>query len=123
MPRPTTSAARSTHRWRRWGVERIDLLLIHRPDELMAVAETAAALDAVVAAGKVGHVGVSNHAPPRLDLLAGRLSAPLATNQIELSPIELAPLGDGTLDQAQTRGFRPMIWSPTGGGWPRWRRR
>ncbi|NBB83388.1 MAG: oxidoreductase [Alphaproteobacteria bacterium] len=98
------------------GVERIDLLLIHRPDELMAVEETAAALDAVVAAGKVGHVGVSNHAPPRLDLLAGRLATPVATNQIEFSPIQLAPLGDGTLDQAQMRGFRPMIWSPTGGG-------
>lgn len=98
------------------GIERIHLLLVHRPDDLMDAEETASALDAVVADGKVAHVGVSNHAPSRLDLLADRMSAPLVTNQIEFSPIQLAPLSDGTLDQAQHRRFRPMIWSPTGGG-------
>ncbi|MEL7127044.1 MAG: aldo/keto reductase, partial [Pseudomonadota bacterium] len=42
------------------AIDHIDLLLIHRPDPFMDHHETGAALDEVVAAGKVGHVGVSN---------------------------------------------------------------
>ena len=43
-------------------------------------------------------------------------ATPLATNQIELHPLHLAPLHDGTLDQAQRLQRRPMIWSPLAGG-------
>ena len=39
------------------GTDRIDLLLIHRPDPLMDHAETGAALDEVIASGKVRAVG------------------------------------------------------------------
>ena len=94
--------------------DRLDLLLIHRPDALMdadALAQTFAALRA---AGKVLHFGVSNHAPSQLALLQARL--PLAAHQIEFSPLQLAPLFDGTLDQCQALGLRPMAWSPLGGG-------
>jgi predicted oxidoreductase len=38
------------------------------------------------------------------------------TNQVELSPLKMDALDDGTLDQAQQLGLRPMIWSPLGGG-------
>ena len=41
------------------ATDRIDLLLIHRPDPLMDHYETGAALDALVAEGKVRAVGVS----------------------------------------------------------------
>jgi predicted oxidoreductase len=40
----------------------------------------------------------------------------LVTNQIELSPLQLQALSDGTLDQCTDLGLRPMIWSPLGGG-------
>jgi predicted oxidoreductase len=98
------------------GIDVIDVLLIHRPDFLMDPDETAGALDALVAAGKVRHVGVSNFSPSRLELLASRLKAPIVTNQIEFSPLHLAPVSDGTFDLAIRLGHVPMIWSPIGGG-------
>ncbi len=94
--------------------DRIDLLLIHRPDWLMDVGEVAATIDALKRAGKVLHFGVSNFSASQFDLLDA--ATPLATNQIELHPLHLAPLDDGTLDQAQRLSRRPMIWSPLAQG-------
>ncbi|MFC0676776.1 aldo/keto reductase family oxidoreductase [Lysobacter korlensis] len=94
--------------------DRIDLLLIHRPDALMDPAELARTFDDLKTAGKVLHVGVSNHAPSQLALL--QQFHPLAAHQIELSPLQLAALHDGTLDQCLALGLRPMAWSPLGGG-------
>lgn len=98
------------------GVERIDLLLLHRPDPLMDADETAGALDELIAAGKVAHVGVSNFGHAQFELLASRLRAPLVTNQIELSLLHPAPFVDGTLDDCQRRCIAPMAWSPLSGG-------
>ncbi len=96
------------------GVERLDLLLIHRPDPLMDADEVAGAFEALREAGKVAHFGASNFTPAQFELLASRF--PLATNQIELHPLQRAPLTDGTLDQLQRLRLRPMIWSPLAGG-------
>lgn len=94
--------------------DHIDLLLIHRPDVLMDPDELADTFGCLRTAGKVLHFGVSNHMPSQLALLHRRL--PLVTNQIELSPLHLNALSDGTLDQCLDQGLRPMIWSPLGGG-------
>jgi predicted oxidoreductase len=94
--------------------DRLDLLLIHRPDPLMRADEVAHVFEALRREGKVLHFGVSNFTPAQFDLLASRTR--LATNQIELSPLHLDPLGDGTLDQLQRLRIRPMIWSPLAGG-------
>ena len=94
--------------------DRLDLLLIHRPDFLMDPEALAACFDALRVAGKVRHFGVSNHSPSQLALLHRRV--PLCTNQIEFSPLHLAPLSDGTLDQCVDLELRPMIWSPLAGG-------
>jgi predicted oxidoreductase len=98
------------------GTDYLDLLLVHRSDFLASAEETARALEALVAAGKVRSVGVSNHAPHQLSLLQSKLSLPIVTNQIELSVLARAALADGTLGQAQETGASPMIWSPLGGG-------
>ncbi|MGD9834899.1 MAG: aldo/keto reductase family oxidoreductase [Piscinibacter sp.] len=95
-------------------VERLDLLLIHRPDPLMDADEVAGAFAALRDAGKVAHFGASNFTPAQFDLLSSRF--PLATNQIELHPLQRTPLTDGTLDQLQRLRIRPMIWSPLAGG-------
>lgn len=92
----------------------LDLLLIHRPDLLMDADELAATFAELKAAGKVLHVGVSNHSPAQLALLHARHR--LATHQIELSPLHLPPLDDGTLEQCQALRLRPMLWSPLAGG-------
>jgi predicted oxidoreductase len=94
--------------------DRIDLLLIHRPDPLMDAEDVARTFSELRAAGKVLHFGVSNHPPAQFALLHRRL--PLLTNQIEFSPLHMAALNDGTLDQAQDLGLQPMVWSPLAGG-------
>jgi predicted oxidoreductase len=94
--------------------EQLDLVLIHRPDYLMdaeALAQTFATLSRE---GKVVHWGVSNHQPSQFALLHQR--HPLVTQQVELSVMMMDALDNGTLDQAQQLGLRPMIWSPLGGG-------
>ncbi len=94
--------------------DRLDLLLIHRPDPLMDAQEVADAFARLRRDGKVLHFGVSNFTPSQFELLDA--ACPLATNQVELHPLHLAPLHDGTLDQAQRLKRRPMIWSPLAGG-------
>ncbi len=94
--------------------DHIDLLLIHRPDALMDPDTLAETFRSLRAAGKVLHFGVSNHTPSQLALLHRRL--PLVTNQIELSPLRVSALADGTLDQCLDLSLRPMIWSPLAGG-------
>ncbi|MGH3007374.1 MAG: aldo/keto reductase [Gaiellaceae bacterium] len=44
----------------RLGLDRVDLYLIHEPDPDTPIAETLAALDELVRAGKVGAIGASN---------------------------------------------------------------
>lgn len=98
------------------GLERLDLLLIHRPDPLMDADEVAQAFDALHRDGKVAAFGVSNFLPHQFELLQSRLDQPLVTNQVEVSLLRTEPLFDGTLDQAQQLRFRPQAWSPLGGG-------
>ncbi len=98
------------------GLERIDLLLVHRPDPLMDPHETGVALDAAVKAGKVRAVGVSNFRPHDFTLLQSCMETPLLTNQIELSLIAHEALTNGDLAFLQERGTIPMAWSPLGGG-------
>lgn len=96
------------------GVEKLDLLLIHRPDYLLDAGELADTFSALRDEGKVAHFGVSNFTSSQFELLDQRL--PLATNQLELSVLAHQALDDGTLDQCQAKRIRPMIWSPLGGG-------
>lgn len=104
------------HSLRDLGTDRIDLLLIHRPDPLMDAAETGPALDALVAEGKVRAVGVSNFRPWDVELLESAMTTPLATNQIEISLDALASLTNGDLAFHQRRRDPVMAWSPLGGG-------
>ncbi|MGI6368858.1 MAG: aldo/keto reductase [Anaerolineae bacterium] len=96
--------------------ERIDLLLIHRPDPLMDADEVAEAFDRLYAAGKVLHFGVSNFTPWQFTLLASRMPRPLVTNEVQISVLDNHTMLDGTLDQCQQLRIRPMAWSPLGGG-------
>lgn len=99
---------------RKLHTEQLDLVLIHRPDYLMDAAALAETFTALTREGKVAHWGVSNHSASQFALLDQ--FHPLATNQVELSPLHMDALDDGTLDQAQQLGLRPMVWSPLAGG-------
>ena len=100
----------------RLGVERIDLWQIHRPDHLAHPAEIAKAFEALRAAGKVAEFGVSNHTAAQVAALQAYLPFPLASTQPEFSPLAIAPLYDGVLDQALERNLAVLAWSPLGGG-------
>ncbi|WP_299637975.1 aldo/keto reductase [uncultured Ruegeria sp.] len=98
------------------AIDHIDLLLIHRPDPMMDHHETGAALDEVVASGKVGAVGVSNFRPWDWSLLQSAMKTQLVTNQIEISLGEISPFTNGDLAFHQQHGHPLMAWSPLGGG-------
>lgn len=100
---------------RQMRTDRLDLLLIHRPDPLLDADETAEALTRLRESGKVRQLGVSNFSPGQFDLLADRLNFPLVVNQIEASVMELKAFQDGTLDHCQRLRVVPMAWSPLGG--------
>ena len=103
---------------RRLGVEQLDLWYIHRPDMFSHPGDVAETLVGLVAAGKVGAVGVSNHTVAQVDALMAHLpdSVPLVANQFEYSVAHLDPLRDGTLDQCMRDNRVPVAWSPLGGG-------
>ncbi|NCA85628.1 MAG: oxidoreductase [Clostridia bacterium] len=107
------SAERSLKNFR---TDYLDLLLIHRPDPLMDATEVAKAFTDLRNSGKVLHFGVSNFAPWQFDLLQSHLAFPLVTNQVEVSLLNMDAMHDGTLDQCQRFGIRPMAWSPLAGG-------
>ena len=98
------------------AIDHIDLLLIHRPDPLMDHHETGAALDGLIASGKVRSVGVSNFRPWDWDLLQSAMQAPLVTNQIEISLAEISPFTNGDIAFHQRQDHPMMAWSPLGGG-------
>lgn len=98
------------------AIDHIDLLLIHRPDPFMDHYETGAALDEVVASGKVRAVGVSNFRPWDWTLLQSAMKTKLVTNQIEISLGAISPFTNGDLAFHQQHGHPLMAWSPLGGG-------
>ena len=94
--------------------DHIDVLLMHRPDFLMDPEELALTFEVLRKAGKVLAFGVSNHSPAQVAMLHRHV--PLVTNQIELSPLRMQALVDGSLDQCLDLGLQPMIWSPLARG-------
>lgn len=115
----------------RIGVDHLDVLLLHRPDALVEPEEVARAFDALHAAGKVRHFGVSNHTPGQIDLLRRYVRQPLVANQVEASLLHHHLFDDGvvanttghvyasvagTLDYCRLHDIRVQAWSPLAGG-------
>ncbi len=104
------------HSLRLMNIDKIDTLLIHRPDPMMDHHETGAALDEVVASGKVRTVGVSNFKLHDWTLLQSAMKTPLITNQIEVSLTAHTGFTNGDVAYLQERNIPIMAWSPLGGG-------
>jgi predicted oxidoreductase len=111
------------------GTDRIDVLLLHRPDALVEPDEVARAFDELESAGKVRAFGVSNHTPAQIELLRRSVRQPLVANQLQLS-ITHAPLvaqgvaanmagldqsvvrDGGLLDYCRLHDITVQAWSP-----------
>jgi predicted oxidoreductase len=98
------------------GTDRLDLLLIHRPDPLLDPEVVAEAFSSLRQSGKVLHFGVSNFTPSQFEMLQSYLPFPLVTNQLEISITHHSPLFDGHVDVLMKHRVAPMAWSPLGGG-------
>ncbi len=113
---------------KRLGAERIDILLLHRPDALMLPEEVAGAFDKLEREGKVRYFGVSNHNPYQIELLKMYCAQPLVFNQLQFSPVhcgmidcgmhvnmtdEASAMRDGmVLDYCRLNGITIQPWSP-----------
>ncbi|MCF8325484.1 MAG: aldo/keto reductase [Leadbetterella sp.] len=104
-----------------WSVEQslknlqtdyLDLLLLHRPSPLMDVDEIATAIEKLKQEGKIIDFGVSNFSPHQSDFIETKTK--ISYNQIEFSITHFEAMLDGSLNHMQTRGIKPMCWSPLG---------
>jgi predicted oxidoreductase len=98
------------------NTDRVDVLLIHRPDPLLNPEDVAEAFSTLKKSGKVLNFGVSNFTPTQFEMLQSYLPFPLVTNQLEISLTYHVPLFDGSLDALMKHRVAPMAWSPLGGG-------
>lgn len=109
--------------------DRIDVLLLHRPDALVEPDEVARAFDELAASGKVLKFGVSNHTPAQIELLKRSVTQPLVANQLQLSithsPIvaqglaanmqgveQSMSLDGGIVDYCRLNDITIQAWSP-----------
>lgn len=106
----------------------LDMLLLHRPDALMDVEETARALTKLKDEGKVKRFGVSNFNHHQITLLQSKLDFPLEINQIQFSllhsiiideginvnldNIDASIRASGILEYAQLNNIKLQSWSP-----------
>lgn len=103
----------------RLGIDRVDLYQLHGPVSLRSHAALAEALAAVHADGLVGAVGVSNYSVREMRSIHRSLSqrsVPLASNQIEFSPLRRKPEIGGLLAECRRLGVVPLAYSPLGQG-------
>jgi len=94
----------------------IDLLLLHRPSPFFEPEEVARAFGDLKQSGKVRYFGVSNFNPTQFEMLQSYLDEKLLTNQVEISPLNIAAFEDGTVESALKHRIKPMAWSPLAGG-------
>lgn len=73
-------------------------------------------VDSLKQSGRVKYFGVSNFTPSQFSLLQSRLDTPLATNQVEINPLNTQAIKDGSIDQLYQHQVRPMAWSCLAGG-------
>ena len=112
--RPETLRAQVDASLRRLGVEHIDLYYLHRWDKKVPIAESVGALAEMVAAGKIGAIGLSEVSVDRLrEALA---AAPIAAVQNEYSLWSRNP-ELGILDATRDAGVALVAFSPVGRGY------
>lgn len=105
--------------------DRLDLLLLHRPDALAELDEVAAAFDHLHESGKVRYFGVSNHTSGQLELLRRRVRQPIVVNQLQLSLAHAHLLStglaanvtretpaEGLLDYCRLHDITVQAWAP-----------
>ena len=97
----------------------VDLFQVHQPVSFSSVEKEMAAMAAVLRAGKVRAVGVSNFSVDRMDRARRALEDEglvLASNQVSYSLVRRNIERNGILDYAKEHGISIIAWSPLGQG-------
>ncbi|MDQ4212537.1 aldo/keto reductase [Microbacterium capsulatum] len=111
--RPETLRAQVDASLVRLGVERIDLYYLHRWDRAVPIGESVGALAALVTAGKIGAIGLSEVSVARLREALD--VAPIAAVQNEYSLWSRNP-ELGMLEATRTAGIALVAFSPVARG-------
>jgi aryl-alcohol dehydrogenase-like predicted oxidoreductase len=98
---------------RRLQVDRIDVYYLHRPDPTVPIEETVGAMAELVAAGKVGHLGLSEVLPETLR--RAHAVHPISAVQTEYSLFE-RHVEDAVLPACRELGIGFVAYSPLGRG-------
>lgn len=88
----------------------VDLLLLHWPNDAVPLSDQIGALNAVRAAGKARHIGVSNFNTAQMSEASRLSAAPLVTNQVEYHPYldQSAVLGAARASGMAVTAYYPM---------------
>lgn len=98
---------------RKLRTDYVDLLLIHRPNRRVAVAETVDAMNTLQEEGRVEHVGVSNFDTEQIESARVVSRTPLLTNQVQFHPYKAQ---DEMLRYCHERDVLLTAYSPLGHG-------
>jgi aryl-alcohol dehydrogenase-like predicted oxidoreductase len=98
----------------RLGTDRVDVLQLHDPDPSVPVEETVGAIAELVAAGKVGAIGLSNHDPELLR--RGHAVAPISIVQHQWSILHHPPETEAVRQWCAETGAAFLAWSPLATG-------
>ncbi|MFD8638449.1 aldo/keto reductase [Streptomyces sp. NPDC059533] len=99
---------------RHLGTDHIDLYYLHRVDPNVPIEESVGAMAELVAAGKVGHIGISESSAATI--ARAHAVHPLTAVQTEYSLFERGIEHDGVLDTLRELGIGLVAYSPLGRG-------
>ncbi|MFE2167390.1 aldo/keto reductase [Streptomyces sp. NPDC059447] len=99
---------------RHLGTDHIDLYYLHRVDPNVPIEESVGAMAELVAAGKVGHIGISEASAATI--ARAHAVHPLTAVQTEYSLFERGIEHDGVLDTLHELGIGLVAYSPLGRG-------
>ncbi|MFD9726247.1 aldo/keto reductase [Streptomyces sp. NPDC059072] len=99
---------------RHLGTDHIDLYYLHRVDPNVPIEESVGAMAELVAAGKVGYIGISEASAATI--ARAHAVHPLTAVQTEYSLFERGIEHDGVLDTLRELGIGLVAYSPLGRG-------
>lgn len=100
---------------RRLQLEYVDLYLIHWLNSTSQIKEAIAAMDELVAAGKVKHIGVSNFSTKQLQLAQSYTKNKIVANQVEYNLLDRSCEKD-LLPYCEEKGIILTAYSPLAQG-------
>ena len=101
---------------KRLGTDYIDLYQLHWPNYLVPIAETMAAMEELVASGKIRFIGVSNFSADEVERAQATLSKNrIVSNQVQYSLVERT-IEDGLLQYCEARQITILAFSPLARG-------